>query len=62
MKAVTTAQATIIPAFQVRGMALLVFKLAAGEFDPTEDEEVVDVAYAAAGDTGVGVATGVEDV
>ena len=75
MKTVPTAQANIILVLQVQGIALLVFKLAAGEFDPTEDEEgtageaedpsdedVLDVAYEAAGETGVGLATGVDGV
>jgi len=75
VKAVTAAQANIVPAFQVRGMALLLFKLSGDELDPAEDEdavageaedpideEVLDVAYEAGGDAALGVATGVDCV
>jgi len=73
VKIVATAQAVIVPTFQVRGIASLLFGLAAGEFDPAEDsdaaagetedpldEEVLGVAYEAGGDTAAGLATGVD--
>jgi len=72
---VATAQAVIVPTFQVRGIASLLFRLAAGEFDPAEDsdaaagetedpldEEVLGVAYEAGDDTTAGLATGVDGV
>jgi hypothetical protein len=65
VKTVTTAQMTIVPALQVRGIALLLFKLAGDEFEPVEDpldEEVLDVAYGVVGDTEVGIATGADDI
>lgn len=75
MKAVTNAQVTMAPAFQVRAMALLEFKPEAGGFDTAEaedadddpDEEVLDLAYAVGDDAGGvvaeldGVASGVQD-
>jgi hypothetical protein len=61
---VTTAQVTMVPAFQVRAIALLTFKPEAGEFDPAEavdvddlDEEVLDVADAEGDDAGGSVVT-----
>jgi hypothetical protein len=75
VRTVTATQATIVPAFQVRGMALLLFELSGDELDPAEeedaaageaedplDEEVFDVAYEAGGDAALGVATGVDGV
>ena len=65
MNTVTTAQVTMVPAFQVRAIALLVFKPEAGEFDPAEaedaeddpDEEVVDAADTEGDSAGGGVVT-----
>ena len=65
MNTVTTAQVTMVPAFQVRAIALLTFKPEAGEFDPAEeavdvddlDEEVLDVVDAAGDGAGGGVVT-----
>jgi hypothetical protein len=75
MKPVATPQATIVPTFQVRGIALLLFTLPAGEFDPAEDEEaaageaedpldeeVLGVVFEAGVDTAAGWATGVDGV
>ena len=60
VKIVTTAQVTIVPVLQVRGIALLLFELAGDEFEPAEDSldgEVLDVAYEEVGDTRVGIST-----
>ena len=75
VKTVATAQAAIVPTFQVRRIALLLFWLVVGEFDPAEDtdaaageagdpldEEVLGVVYEAGGDTAAGLATGVDGV
>lgn len=64
MNTVTAAQVTMVPAFQVRAIALLTFKPEAGEFDPAElvdvddlDEELLDVADAEEDGAGGGVVT-----
>lgn len=75
VKTVATTQAVIVPTFQVRGIASLLFKSVGGELDPAEDsdaaagetdnpldEEGLGVAYEAGGDTAAGLATGVVGV
>lgn len=65
MKTATTAQVTMVPAFQVRAIALLTFKPEAGEFDTAEaeeveedpDEEVLDLAGTEGGGAGGGTVT-----
>jgi hypothetical protein len=75
VKTVIATQATIVPTFQVRGRALLLFEVSGDELDLAEEEdaaageaedpldgEVLDVADEAGGDAALGVATGVGGV
>jgi hypothetical protein len=75
VKTVIATQATIVPTFQVRGMALLLFEVSGDELDLAEEEdaaaveaedpldgEMLDVADEAGGDAALGAAAGVDGV